>query len=507
MSSLLDFDISREKIRQYEISDVKKQEFLEYFKGLAETSGKVFKNLTYFRDPYDLNSKVTQNVIGVIGASGLFQSPEEAKEFYDSSPKGKFGTPGLLLSLFQKHRERCLKEGNVHVFVQFTPWNFYDQNEKKGKSPKQFYEVLKKVHETCPGFYTFGVTIVKQFGKGTVAQEPGWSKAVNKAFIESACEANCKAGYRVVEFIGAASNEAPQEGQTIPPAGVGSWKPTSEHPGQEAVQKLISIIDKAKESLVEKYGEAKVKELCNLPLSIHAGEEHNTGHYDPTDFVKAVSEHPNTVGIGHGVSVGKALLEGKNMSTTQMTGGQQIIKLDPWLESVRAKGIIFEVCLTSNQCINSSGPSFEYLDQLMNHGFACALGTDDPALFKITLCDEYLKYAEHLWYKCFRKGFGMGVSIELAIYFVQGRLTTLANNSLKYAGNYHFTWPMYEPLLKENLNLGIDTSSVDNDKEFPEFPREPFQAFVKALHKCDVHTHIGALFPLSLIAECLDELN
>ena len=90
-------------------------------------------------------------------------SDQEAKEFYDSSPKSEFGKPVLLLRLFQKHRERCLKEGIVHVFVQFTPWNFYDPNENK--SPKQFYEVLKKVHETCPGFYTFGVTIVKQFGK------------------------------------------------------------------------------------------------------------------------------------------------------------------------------------------------------------------------------------------------------------------------------------------------------------------------------------------------------
>ena len=163
MSSLTAYDIPREKIRQYEISDVRYQKFLEYSRELPETSGKVFKNLTDFRGPYDLISALTQKMIGVIGVSGLFQSPEEAKEFYDASPKGEFGKPVLLLRLFQKHRERCLKEGIVHVFVQFTPWNFYDQNEKKGKSPKPFYEVLKKVHETCPGFYTFGVTIVKQF--------------------------------------------------------------------------------------------------------------------------------------------------------------------------------------------------------------------------------------------------------------------------------------------------------------------------------------------------------
>ena len=479
-------------------TDIKYQEFFKYFKGLANASGKVYKNLTDFRGPYDLISALTQKMIGVIGTNGLFQSPEEAKEFYDSSPKSEFGKPVLLLRLFQKHRERCLKEGIVHVFVQFTPWNFYDPNEKK--SPKQFYEVLKKVHETCPGFYTFGVTIVKQFGKETVEQEQVWSKAVNKGFIKSALEANLEAGYRVVTFIGAASNEAPQEGQTTPPAGVGSWEPTSEKPGREVVQKLISIIDEAKESLIEKYGEAKVKELCNLPLSIHAGEEHNTGHYDPTDFVKAVLEHPNTVGIGHGVSIGKALLEGKHMSTTQMTGGQQIITLDQWLKDVIAKGIIFEVCLTSNQSINSSGTSLEYLDEMMKHGIMCALGTDDPALFGITLCDEYLKYAKHLWCKCFRKGFGMGLSIEQIIEFVQGRLKTLANNSLKYAG-------MDEHLLKENLKLGIDRSSVENDKEFSPFPREAFQTFVKALHKCDVHTHIGALFDRSLIAECLNELN
>ena len=464
-------------------TDIKYQKFLKYFQGLANTSGKVFKNLTDFRGHYDLISALTQKMIGVIGTSGLFQNPEEAKEFYDSSPKGEFGKPVLLLRLFQKHRERCLKEGIVHVFVQFTPWNFYDPNEKK--SPKQFYEVLKKVHETCPGFYTFGVTIVKQFGKGTVEQEPVWSKAVNKGFIKSALEANLEAGYPVVTFIGAASNEAPQEGQTIPPAGVGSWKPTSEHPGQEAVQNLISIIDEAGG--------------CKLPLSFHAGEEHNT-HYDPIDSVKAVLEHPNTVAIGHGVSIGKDLLEGKHMSTTQMTGGQQIITLDQWLKDVIAKGIIFEVCLDSNESIDSSGTSLEYLDQLMNHGFACALGTDDPALFGITLCDEYLKYAKHLWYKCFRKGSGMGLSIERTIEFVQGSLTTLANNSLKYAG-------MDERLLKENLKLGIDRSSVENNKEFPKFPLEAFQIFVKALHKCDVHTHIGALFNKSLIAECLDELN
>jgi len=136
----------------------------------------------------------------------------------------------------------------------------------------------------------------------------------------------------------------------------------------------------------------------------------------------------------------------------------------------------------------------------MKHGIMCALGTDDPALFGITLCDEYLKYAKHLWYKCFRKGSGMGLSIERTIEFVQGRLKTLANNSLKYAG-------MDEHLLKENLKLGIDRSSVENDKEFPKFPLEAFQIFVKALHKCDVHTHIGALFPQSLIAEILKESN
>jgi hypothetical protein len=201
-----------------------------------------------------------------------------------------------------------------------------------------------------------------------------------------------------------------------------------------------------------------------------------------------VLEHRNTVGIGHGVSIGAALLKKR----------QQIMTLDQWLKDVIAKHIVFEVCLTSNQSIDSSGSSFEYLDEMMKYGIMCALGTDDPAIFGITLCDEYLKYAKHLWCKCFRKGSGMGLSIEGTIVFVQDLLKTLANNSLKYAG-------MDERLQEENLNRGIDTSSVNNDEEFPPFPREPFQTFVKALHKCDVHTHIGALFPRFRIAECLAE--
>lgn len=471
-------------------TDVRYQKFLEYSRELPETSGKVFKNLTDFRGPYDLISALTQKMIGVIGASGQFQSPEEAKEFYDSSPKGEFGKPVLLLRLFQNYRDICLENGTEHVFVQFTPWNFYDPNDLKGKSPKPFYEVLKKVHKTCPGFYTFSVTIVKQFGKGTVVEEPVWSKAVNTAFIEFALEANLEAGYHVVKFIGAASNEAPQEGQTIPPAGVGSWKPTSEKPGREAVQNLISIIDEAKKSLIKKYGEAKVEKLCNLSLSFHAGEEHNTGHYDPIDFVKAVLEHPNTVSIGHGVSIGKDISEGKHVSTTQMTGGQQIIMLDKWVKDAITKGIFFEVCLTSNQYIDSSGPSFEFLNHLLKHGIQCVLGTDDPALFGITLCDEYIKYGQYM-FSIFKKN---NIELGMIIQFVETRLKTLANNSLNYAfskGNFPFN-DFEQFTERENNKLKFD-SSISFKDALPKF--------VKALHKCDVHTHIGALFPCDLILD------
>ena len=196
--------------------------------------------------------------------------------------------------------------------------------------------------------------------------------------------------------------------------------------------------------------------MCNLPLSIHAGEEHNTGHYDPTDFVKGVLQLPNTVGIGHGVSVGKALLKGKHKSITPTTSGNQFY-LDPWLKSVRDKGILFEVCLTSNQSIDSSGPSFEYLDEMMGaHGFTCALGTDDPALFGITLCDEYLKYAEYLWNSC--KGFEIELSYILT--HILDRLKTLANNSLKYAGKHS--------LIDANWNLDIDIDiDIDNARRLP----------------------------------------
>ena len=88
MSSLAQADTSYQKVL----------DFFYLLNNHKDTSGKVFKNLFDFRDTYDDNSALTQMAIGVIGASGLFQSPEEAKEFYDSPPKfGEFGKPVLLL--------------------------------------------------------------------------------------------------------------------------------------------------------------------------------------------------------------------------------------------------------------------------------------------------------------------------------------------------------------------------------------------------------------------------
>ena len=62
MSSLAAYDIPREKIRQYEISDVKKQEFLEYFQGLPNT-GLPEPYLEWSEYEQSLETLVAANVI------------------------------------------------------------------------------------------------------------------------------------------------------------------------------------------------------------------------------------------------------------------------------------------------------------------------------------------------------------------------------------------------------------------------------------------------------------
>ncbi len=109
----------------------------------------------------------------------------------------------------------------------------------------------------------------------------------------------------------------------------------------------------------------EVAREAGVPAVVHAGE---TGG---PESIRAAVEKLNAVRVGHGVTA----LE------------------DPSVMSLlRERGIVLEVCPTSNICIGVADRIENHaLPRLLEAGLKVTIGTDDPPIFNTTLVDEYQK--------------------------------------------------------------------------------------------------------------------
>jgi adenosine deaminase len=107
-----------------------------------------------------------------------------------------------------------------------------------------------------------------------------------------------------------------------------------------------------------------------LKVTIHAGE------WGGSDNVRQAMEVFNAERIGHGVRVVE------DASTVAMA---------------RERGVVFEVCVTSNYQTGVA-PSLHThpMMQMLRDGLCITIGTDDPSISQITLSDEYRRACEEL---------------------------------------------------------------------------------------------------------------
>ncbi|MEX3013953.1 adenosine deaminase [Gymnodinialimonas hymeniacidonis] len=111
---------------------------------------------------------------------------------------------------------------------------------------------------------------------------------------------------------------------------------------------------------------------AGVPAVVHAGE---TGG---PQSIRAAVEQLNAIRVGHGVTA----LE------------------DPSVVSLlKERGIVLEVCPTSNLCIGVADRIENHaLPHLIEAGLKITIGTDDPPIFNTTLVDEYQKIADAFGY-------------------------------------------------------------------------------------------------------------
>lgn len=118
------------------------------------------------------------------------------------------------------------------------------------------------------------------------------------------------------------------------------------------------------------YGIFKEAKQAGLRLTIHAGE------WGPAANVRDALENFNAERIGHGVRV----LEDEKVTAL-----------------ARERGVVFEVCVTSNYQSGVVKSLNEHpLPKMLEAGLKATVNTDDPSVSRITLSNEYQHACEDL---------------------------------------------------------------------------------------------------------------
>jgi hypothetical protein len=461
-------DILHEIIQNVE----KKKEALN---GISQRS---FENLTEFRTPYDILSGAVQTLSGITGGSGLSSDINKSLKYFEIKGKDSYGSPEWLYKSLKKYIESNERKNIVGCVIQYTPWNISNNNGTK--SPDEIYNVLRRIKNEFDGII-FVVTIVKQMTKDGAENEFGFAHPVNLGFIKSAIKTNLedlKSGNSItIDKIGAASNEAP----TILSLPCGGKKDIIK--GVGCFNELNSFILEAFNSFKD---EPKIKELYNAMYnSFHAGEEE---YGEVLNFLEQVINDPKCKSIGHGIQLGRALMDKNNPSY------QQALKL---VKLAVEKNIIFEICPTSNNSIKSTNVStdLKHVIKLIEHGCKIAFSTDDPGLLNVDLTSEL----ELVAFTLLKNGMSLKDIIKIIYSSVQNSIEHVfgvedfyyQQNILIYAECMQYN--LSEKVIRKfKLTESDDDSDEDLDEEFSiEYY---IKEVIKEFYKCDVHTHIGALF-------------
>jgi adenosine deaminase len=113
-------------------------------------------------------------------------------------------------------------------------------------------------------------------------------------------------------------------------------------------------------------------EAAGLGITVHAGE---------SDVPKAPEFVMDAIEILHAVRIGHGL---------------QIYRDKNVMDIVKQKGVVLELCPTSNVLTNAT-PSLEKhpFRQIMEHGIRTTINTDDPSIFNTNLVKEYELLQQH----------------------------------------------------------------------------------------------------------------